>query len=96
MNKEGIIAAIKIEKTFLKERFGVDEIALFGSFARDEGGPDSDVDILVETKIKNLVNYFSLLDYLESKFHKKIDLVTKHAGLSERFLRMINKDIIYV
>ncbi|MDI1354459.1 MAG: nucleotidyltransferase domain-containing protein [bacterium] len=96
MDKKGIIDTIKTEKAFLKERFGVDEIALFGSFARDEGKADSDVDILVTTRIKNLVNYFSLLDYLESKFHKKIDLVTKHSGLSERFLRMISKDIIYV
>lgn len=96
MNKQSIIETIKTEKPYLQEHFGVEEIALFGSYARGEENADSDVDILVNTKIKTLGNYFLLLDYLEAKFHKKIDLVTKHTGLSERFLRLINKDIIYV
>ncbi|MES2285017.1 MAG: nucleotidyltransferase family protein [Bacteroidota bacterium] len=96
MNKQTIIESIKAEKTYLQEHFGVEEIGLFGSYARGEEKTDSDVDILVNTKIKTLGNYFSLLDYLEAKFHTKIDLVTKHSGLSERFLRLINKDIIYV
>lgn len=96
MNKQSIIETIKTEKPYLQEHFGVEEIALFGSYARGEENADSDVDILVSIKIKTLGNYFLLLDYLEAKFHKKIDLVTKHTGLSERFLRLINKDIIYV
>jgi predicted nucleotidyltransferase len=96
MNKQQIIASIKAEKPYLQEHFGVEEIALFGSYARGEENADSDVDILVKMKIKTLGNYFSLLDYLEAKFRKKIDLVTKHTGLSERFVHLINKDIIYV
>lgn len=32
----------------LQERFGVVSVRLFGSLARDEAGPQSDVDILVE------------------------------------------------
>ena len=96
MNKVSIIESIKDEKSYLQEHFGVEEIALFGSYARGEENMDSDVDILVKMDTKTLKNYFSLLDFLKAKFHKKIDLVTKHTNLSERFLNMINKDIIYV
>ena len=96
MDKQGIIASIKSEKSYLKEHFGVEEIALFGSYARDENTPESDVDILVRMQSKTLNNYFSLLDYLEKNLHLKVDLVTKHPDLSERFMRLINKDIIYV
>jgi uncharacterized protein len=96
MNKQSIITSIKAEKNYLQQHFGVEEIALFGSYARGEEKPDSDIDILVATKTKTLSNYFSLLDYLQAKFQKKIDLVTKHKGLSERFVTIINKDIIYV
>lgn len=96
MNKESIIESLKEEKPYLQEHFGVENIALFGSYARGEENENSDVDILVQVKIKTIKNYFSLLDYLESKFHKKIDLVTKHANLSERFVNIINKDIVYV
>lgn len=77
-------------------KFGVEEIALFGLAARGEETPESDIDILVKRRIQTLENYFSLLDYLESKLHRKIDLVTLHNGLSERFLRVIKKDLVYV
>lgn len=96
MDKNQIISSIKAEKPYLLKQFGVEEIAIFGSYARDEQQEDSDVDILVSTKIKTLNNYFSLLDYLESKIQKKIDLVTKHKRLSDRFSKLISKDMIYV
>ena len=96
MNKQSIIESIKAEKPYLQKQFGVEEIALFGSYARGDEKTNSDVDILVKMKTKTLSNYFSLLDYLEAKFRKKIDLVTKHKDLSEQFTRVIHKDIIYV
>lgn len=96
MNKQQVISSIKAEKPYLQKHFGVDEIALFGSYARDEQQEGSDIDILVSTKIKTIGNYFSLLDYLETKIQKKIDLVTKHSGLSDRFVKLISKDLIYV
>jgi predicted nucleotidyltransferase len=96
MIKQSILEFIKIEKPYLQEHFGVEEIALFGSYARNDERSESDVDILVKMNIKTIGNYFSLLDYLETKLHKKIDLVTKHSNLSEGFVRVINKDLIYI
>jgi predicted nucleotidyltransferase len=90
------IDILKSEKPVLMGKFGVEEIALFGSAARGEETPESDIDILVKRKIQTLENYFNILDCLESKLHRKIDLVTLHSGLSERFLRIIKKDLIYV
>ena len=96
MNKQSIIESIKAEKTYLQKQFGVEEIALFGSYARGEEKTDSDVDILVKMSVKTLRNYIGIIDYLQEKLKAKIDLVTKHDHLSERFTRLINKDIIYV
>ena len=96
MNKQEIISSIKAEKPYLEKQFGVEEIALFGSYARGEETPESDIDILVKMKIKTLRNYIGIIDYLQDKFKAKVDLVTKHDFLSERFLRIVNKDIIYV
>ncbi|NCO55207.1 MAG: toxin-antitoxin system toxin subunit [Bacteroidetes bacterium CG02_land_8_20_14_3_00_31_25] len=96
MNKLEIIESIKNDKPYLQEHFGVEEIALFGSYVRGEETEESDIDIMVKISMKTLKNYFSLLDYLESKFKKKIDLVTKHKNLSDRFIRIISKDIVYV
>lgn len=96
MNKLQIIDTIRSEKPFLKDEFGVEEIAIFGSYARGEELPESDLDILVKMKDKSLTSYFGLLDFLEAKLNKKIDLVTNHKNLSERFLHFVHKDIVYV
>ena len=96
MNTLRIIEMIKAEKPYLKEKFGVEEIALFGSYARGDEQPDSDLDIMVKLNNRSLTSYFGLLDFLELKLNKKIDLITKHKNLSERFLFFTNKDILYV
>lgn len=96
MNKQQIIESIKAEKPYLREHFGVEEIALFGSYARGEEKVGSDVDIMVKMRVKTLRNYIGIIDYLQDKLKAKVDLVTKHDNLSERFLRLVTKDIIYV
>lgn len=47
----------------LQQRFGVVSVRIFGSMARDEAGPDSDVDILVE--FVGPVSLFVLADLRE-------------------------------
>lgn len=96
MHKQTILNILKIEKPYLKERFGVEEIGLFGSYARGEEQVGSDIDILVKMQKQSISSYFNLLDFLEAKLRVKVDLVTKHKNLSERFVRLVSKDIIYV
>lgn len=47
MNRDQLIEVLKEHKPVLAKRFGVVELALFGSAARDRAEDDSDVDILV-------------------------------------------------
>ena len=59
-------------------QFGVKSLALFGSIARDEGTPDSDLDFLVEFKgAATLDGYMGLKFFLEDLFNKEVDLVIK-------------------
>ncbi len=62
------------------ERFGVESIAVFGSVARNEASPDSDVDLLVEFHPEERVGVFRFLElkeYLESILGSRVDLVTR-------------------
>lgn len=52
------IARIRLHADELHERFGVTHIAVFGSFARGEQRPDSDVDLIVEIEHPSLENVF--------------------------------------
>lgn len=60
-------------------RFGVRRLAVFGSVARDEAGPRSDVDVLVEFDPEAHVGLFEfvrLKDYLEEVLGREVDLGT--------------------
>ena len=96
MNREKILAALKKEKPYLYEKFGVEEIALFGSYARNEQKEGSDIDVLVKLKYPKLKFLVGVLEFLEQKFSKKIDIVTEGNHLSERFRRVVKDDIVYV
>jgi uncharacterized protein len=68
------------------QRYGVRELAVFGSAARGDLRLDSDVDILVDfepdTRI-GLVRFASLSEELETLVGRQVDLVTK-TGLKQR------------
>ena len=96
MNREEIIATLKSEKSVLSQKFGVEEIALFGSYARNEQNDDSDIDVLVKLKEPKLRKLVGVMEFLEKKFQRKIDIVTKHQYLGKRFLNVVADDIIYV
>ncbi len=57
--------------------FGVRHLAIFGSVARDEAGPKSDVDLLVEFEPPTEYRrYFALHTYLETLLDRRVDLAT--------------------
>ncbi|HEX9016262.1 MAG TPA: nucleotidyltransferase family protein, partial [Chloroflexota bacterium] len=72
-------------------RFGVTSLAIFGSVARDEAGPDSDVDILVEFGVPvGYFRFFDLRERLEQLLGCRVDLATPdalHQKLRDRILR---------
>ena len=57
---------------------GVKRIGLFGSFAREEQGAESDVDLLVEFDQgkKTFDNFMRLSFFLEDLFRRRVELVT--------------------
>lgn len=71
---------LKKNKPILKDKFGVTEIGIFGSFARGESRKKSDIDILVEfSKIPGIFEFMDLENYLQKVLKKKINLVRKKA-----------------
>ena len=74
------LAVLRAHKTELAEQFGVADLALFGSAARDEALPNSDIDILVRFDgPANSKRYFGVQFYLEDLLGRPVDLVTDKA-----------------
>ncbi len=95
LNKAIIFEELRRNKEVLIN-YGVKQIGLFGSFVRDEGKEDSDVDFLVdfEKEKKTLKNLVNLGEFLENLFQKKVDIVTPQ-GLSPYIGPHILKEVQY-
>ena len=62
-----------------KNKYGIFEIGLFGSYAKDNADDDSDIDILVKLEFKKGMNqnFCQLHKELEKIFNRKVDLIEK-------------------
>ncbi|MBI4498044.1 MAG: nucleotidyltransferase family protein [Chloroflexi bacterium] len=76
MRRDEVLSIIRAHWSELQE-MGVLSLSLFGSVARAEAGPDSDVDILVEVRRPmGFFRFFAIQEYLEQLLGRKVDLVT--------------------
>ena len=74
--------------------YNPERIGIFGSYAREEDGEDSDIDILV--KFKETISLLDLVKIhreLSNALGKKVDLVTEPALKNEKLKRYIYKDL---
>jgi len=74
--RSDIISLLEQNRKAIKN-FGVRELGVFGSFAREEQTATSDVDVLVDLEQKTFDSYMDLLFFLEDLFDGKVDLVMK-------------------
>jgi predicted nucleotidyltransferase len=78
------------------EQFGIKSLALFGSVARDEAHPQSDLDLLLEFDGPGTFDrYMDLKVFLEDLLGCRIDLVMKRA-LKPRMLSFVERDAVRV
>jgi predicted nucleotidyltransferase len=77
MTRNEVLRLLREHKVTLARRFGVIELALYGSFARDRGSDDSDVDILVRFDAPpDWRRYFGAQAYLEDLLGRPVDMAT--------------------
>ena len=80
MTKEELLDLLRQHKPTLAQNFGVTDLALFGSFARDEAVDESDVDLLVQFDgPATSKSFFGVQFYLEDLTGRRVDLVTHKA-----------------
>jgi len=95
MNQE-ILEKLKELKPVLKEKFGIEEFAVFGSVARGEDNENSDIDIaILKIKEKDYFKRVYAKYFLEEKLHKKVDL-GYFDSMREIIKRKVAKDMINV
>jgi hypothetical protein len=78
------------------QRLGVASLAVFGSVARGQARPDSDVDFLVEfSESPTFDRYMDLKFFLEDVLQRPVDLVTS-AALKPRMRTTVEREAVRV
>ena len=96
LRRDDVLAQLRAIRSELEQRFGVRPIGLYGSIARDEARPDSDVDVLVEyLGPVGLGEFMGAIEYLEQVFGTRVDLTTL-SGLKPRARPYVERDLIRV
>jgi len=95
-NKETILATLKKIKPSLEKKYGVKDLALFGSYSRNTAiSGKSDVDVLVDFSHPIGLAFIDLADELELLLQLKVDLVSR-GGIKPKYFSFIEPDLIYV
>ena len=93
--KETILKKLRDIKPLLKEKYQLTELALFGSYARDEQTPQSDIDIMVLTDRISFRDYCKMYYFIEDIFaDTKVEIVSKKA-IRPKYFERLKKDLIY-
>ena len=77
--REDVLSVLVREKPKLQRRYPVRRLALFGSYARGEPQPDSDVDLLVEVDPSIGLRFVTLAEDLEELLGLRVDLISQGA-----------------
>ncbi len=95
LDKTYILNYLKEHYSEFKNKYHVEKIGLFGSYAKDEATEISDIDIFVKMK-PSLFDMVAIKEQMEYDLNKKVDIIRDHKNIKPVFLQMIQKDIIYV
>ena len=95
-DKQTILAILKKAKPSLSQKYGVKELALFGSYSRNDAvSRKSDVDLMVDFSQPIGLAFVDLADELEQLLQMKVDLVSR-GGIKSKYFSVIEPDLIYV
>lgn len=94
-NIETIRETLARHRSEFTDRFRVRRLAVFGSYARGDQRPDSDVDILVDFDSSVGIEFIDLGNYLERILNLRVDLVSRK-GIKQKYYDRIKDELQYV
>jgi uncharacterized protein len=94
MTKNAILDCLRTHKKEFQEKFTVRRIGIFGSHARGDVHPASDIDVLVELEQPTFDHYMDLKFYLEQLLNMEVDLVIADT-VKPRLRPYISQEVAY-
>ena len=96
MDRGKLLSLLREHKPVLADRFGIIELALFGSFVHDRAGDESDADILVRFETTpDWRQYFDAQTFFEDLLGRSVDMATRNE-LREEIKPFVEREAISV
>ncbi len=95
IDKKDILSYLDKNYLEFKNKYHIESIGLFGSYARDEENKDSDIDIFVKMK-PSLFGIVAIKEQIENDLDKKVDIIREHKNIKPFLLKKIKEDLIYI
>jgi predicted nucleotidyltransferase len=96
MKRERLLIILRNFRRDFAEKYGILEIGIFGSTARDEAGEESDVDIFIKTKTPNPFTLVHIKEDIESLTGKHVDIVRLREKMNPFLRERIEKEGLHV
>ncbi len=90
-----IKSILVLNKSRLSDKYGLTELAVFGSYSRNDQTDESDIDILVDFAKPVGLEFIELAIELEILLGLRVDLVSRN-GIKPRYYEFVKQDLIYV
>jgi len=94
MTRAEVLQKLRVLKPWMAEQ-GVVNVRLFGSFARDQAGPESDIDLIVEMARPIGWEFFGIERELTTRLGRKVEMGTEDS-MHRLIKQSAEKDIILV
>ena len=91
-----IVDRLRAYKEKFADKYGIEQLGLFGSVARGEQDEKSDIDVFITMSRPSFFTRMHIKEELQKLFHRKVDLVTLHENMFRSFRQNLERDAIYI
>ncbi len=96
MKRDDVLAILREFKRDRAEEYGILEIGIFGSVARDEAGGDSDVDICIKTRTPNPFALVHIKEEIEKRVKRRVEIIRVREKMNPFLRERIDREGRYV
>ena len=95
MDKQTILQTLQSLKPRLQEKYGLSELALFGSYSRGEQTTESDIDIIVDFNKPVGIEYLDVVYLLQEAFKEVPVQVVSKGAIKPKYYERLKEDLLY-
>ncbi|MBF0524481.1 MAG: nucleotidyltransferase domain-containing protein [Deltaproteobacteria bacterium] len=96
ITKNEALNLIKQYKNRFGEKYGIQEIGIFGSVARETNTEESDVDVVIKIHPPSLITMSHIRIDLEEMMHRHVDLIHYREKMNSFLKQRIESEAVYV